>query len=453
MLLLLILANSSVVIRAEESLPVGVARIDITPEKPIRLNGYGSRTKPSEGVDQPLHAKALAIGDQDPVVLITADLIGIPKQVRAEVARRLEEKAGIAPDRLALCATHTHTGPSLKGVLEDLFMTPIPPDQRQVIADYTADLVDKLESVALDALKHRQPGTLDWGIGTVDFAVNRRSLKDGKWTGFGEVPGGPVDHDLPVLRVSDGDGKVRALLINYACHCTTLGGDYNQVHGDWAGRAAELIEQANPDATVLIAIGCGADANPLNRGKFESIEPHARTMAAEVKRLLGAGKLKPIRSSPETVIESIDLRFDPLPAREEWQALATDENNRFSYYGKKMLGRVDGGEKIATSFAYPIQSWTFGDDLAMVFLPGEVVVDYSLRLKKTLDRERLWINAYANEAPCYIASRRLYDEGGYEVDRSMWYYDKPTRLAPQTEDRIIAEILRQLAGRFGAKEN
>ena len=452
-MLFLFVAMTSFEIRAAETLSVGVAGIDITPEKPIRLNGYGSRSKPSEGVAQKLFAKALAIGGENPVVLITADLIGIPKQVRAEVAGRLRKKVGLPPDRLALCATHTHTGPTLKGVLENIFMAPIPPEQMKVIEEYTAGLVDKLESVAIDALNHREPGNLDWGIGSVDFAVNRRSLKDGKWTGFGEAPEGPVDHDLPMLRVTGDDGKVRAILINYACHCTTLGGDYNQVHGDWAGRAAELIEENLPGATVLIAIGCGADANPLNRGQFESIEPHARKMAAEVDRLLAAGKLKPVRSLPKTMLNPIDLRFDPLPARQDWEALAADEKNRFSFYGRKMLAGLDRGEKIANSFAYPIQSWTFGDDLAMIFLPGEVVVDYSLRLKKILDRDRIWINAYANEAPCYIASRRLYDEGGYEVDRSMWYYDKPTRLSPETEERIIAEILRQLPESFRGKKN
>ena len=84
----------------------------------------------------------------------------------------------------------------------------------------------------------------------------------------------------------------------------------------------------------------------------------------------------------------------------------------------------------------------------MVFLPGEVVVDYSIRLKEMFDAERLWINAYANDLPCYIASRRLYDEGGYEVDRSMYYYGKPTRLTKDTEELVLDEVTRQLPHKF-----
>ncbi|MFH1266400.1 MAG: sulfatase, partial [Planctomycetota bacterium] len=91
------------------------------------------------------------------------------------------------------------------------------------------------------------------------------------------------------------------------------------------------------------------------------------------------------------------------------------------------------------SFPYPVQTWTFGGDLAMVFLAGEVVVDYALRLKQELGGD-LWVTAYANDVPCYIASRRVIEEGGYEVDGSMPTFDKPTRLAPETEDLIVRTV-------------
>ena len=59
-----------------------------------------------------------------------------------------------------------------------------------------------------------------------------------------------------------------------------------------------------------------------------------------------------------------------------------------------------------------MQTWCFGEDLAMVFLGGEVVVDYSIRLNEMLDGDRLWTNAYSNDVPCYIASKRILREGG-----------------------------------------
>ncbi|MEX2578653.1 MAG: hypothetical protein WD342_06310 [Verrucomicrobiales bacterium] len=64
-----------------------------------------------------------------------------------------------------------------------------------------------------------------------------------------------------------------------------------------------------------------------------------------------------------------------------------------------MLNKLDRGEPLATSVAYPIQTWTFGDEPAMIFLAGEVVVDYAHRFYREFDAERLWLNAYSNDLP------------------------------------------------------
>jgi hypothetical protein len=86
----------------------------------------------------------------------------------------------------------------------------------------------------------------------------------------------------------------------------------------------------------------------------------------------------------------------------------------------------------------------------MVFLAGEVVVDYTLRLKKELDAKRLWVSAYANDVPCYIASKRVLAEGGYEVDGSMYYYDRPQHFAPEVEDLIISTVHKMLPAGYRA---
>ena len=124
-----------------------------------------------------------------------------------------------------------------------------------------------------------------------------------------------------------------------------------------------------------------------------------------------------------------------------------------AYYGQLTLDRLNSGDSLPTSIDYDIQTWAFGEELAMVFLPGEVVVDYSLKMQERFDPQRLWINAYANASPSYIASRRLYDEGGYEVDKSMYYYDKPVRLSPDTEDLVLDGILKQIPQEFYSAES
>lgn len=84
----------------------------------------------------------------------------------------------------------------------------------------------------------------------------------------------------------------------------------------------------------------------------------------------------------------------------------------------------------------------------MIFLGGEVVADYGLRLKEELDARRVWVTAYANDVAFYVASRRMIPEGGYEVDRSMVYYGQPSRLASPAEELIIGTVRDLLPSSF-----
>ena len=185
---------------------VGVSKIDITPDYPIRLTGYASRQKESEGVAQRLYARALAFGSdyEKPAILVTVENCGVPAAIRDEVATGLREKRHIDPDRFALCSTHTHTSPWVEGFAPNIFGGPIPKDQAQRVKRYTRELTDALINVSLRALENRRPARLTRGVGKADFAANRRT-KDG-----------PVDHDLPALFVTGSDGKLRAIFLSYA---------------------------------------------------------------------------------------------------------------------------------------------------------------------------------------------------------------------------------------------
>jgi hypothetical protein len=410
------------------SYSVGAAQVDITPDYPIRLNGYGARDKESEGVDQHLFAQALVIGGDKKslTLLLTVDNVGVPAAVRNEVAARLA-KAGLRNERFALCSTHTHTAPMLTGSIPSIFGADVPPDHQERIDRYTRDLMDKLEQVALAALRDRQPATLAWGQTKARFAANRRTK------------GGPTDHALPVLVARDESGRVRALFLSYACHCTTLAATPNHICGDWAGYAREYLERDHPGAVVLVALGCGADANPSPRPGLEYAQQHGTTVCAAVNQLLQQ-PLTPLRQKLACQVKPISLPFDTLPTREEWHAQSQSTNHWLAYHARKNLARLERGERLPTQLPYLVQTWNFGHELAMVFLPGEVVVDYSLRLKKEYDAARLWVNAYANDVPCYIPSQRVWREGGYEGGGAMMIYDRPTRLAQGTEEQIVSTV-------------
>ena len=92
----------------------GVARVDITPDGPIWLTGYADRTHPSTGVLLPLWAKALAIQDAKGgrVVIVTTDLIGLPRAITDAVAARIAKEYSLERSRVLFNSSHTHTGPS-----------------------------------------------------------------------------------------------------------------------------------------------------------------------------------------------------------------------------------------------------------------------------------------------------------------------------------------------------
>src|SRR5204862_5411485 len=121
------------------------------------------------------------------------------------------------------------------------FSKDIAPAEQAVIDRYTRGLIDKLEQVAVTALRRREAGSLAWTQGSVAFARNRRVVV-GETARFGDNAAGPVDASLPLLVARSARGEWRAIVANYACHCTTLGGEFNSVCGDWAGYAQEAIE-------------------------------------------------------------------------------------------------------------------------------------------------------------------------------------------------------------------
>jgi len=420
---------------------VGLSKVDITPEYPIRLSGFSFRQKESEGVRQRIFARAMAVrAGGEPAVLITVDSIAIPPELRKQVASRLESKRQIKNERLAICATHTHTGPSLVGILPTMFGAPVPADQQQRIDRYTRGLTDRIEQAALAALDDLRASRLSFGIGKARFAINRRTR------------GGPVDHDMPAMFITDVGGSLRGIYLSYACHCVVLS-DY-KVSGDWAGYAAEEIEKTHPGAIALVAIGCGADSNPesgVTGDKGEVAHQYGSEIAAEVERLLRF-KHTELQGAIHCKLESVTLPLQPLPSREEWAKRAEGEGAE-AYYARVQLAAIDRGERLPTEVVYPIQTWKFGDSLATVFLPGEVVVDYSLRLKTQFDRERLWINAYANDCPAYIPSERILKEGGYEGGGAMVYYALPAHFAAGLEDKIVAAVATQLGEEFKLREN
>lgn len=415
------------------SYQIGVASIDITPNHPIRLNGFGFRREETAEVGLRLSAQALAIqhGDEPAVVIVTLDSLGIRESMVNEVAKQIEQSHGIPRENLVVAFSHSHCTPKVSGACDTIFSTPIPEEHQAHIDRYTTRLTNDLTALVQDALDALQPGTLAWSVGSVGFAANRRT------------PGGPVDHSLPILVARDAKGDLLAIHTSYACHCVTL--SYNKLSGDWAGYAREAIERRWPGVTGMVSIGCGSDSNPSSgvTGDGEAIAAEqGQQICDEIARLLDS-EMTVLHGSPVAMLEHITLPLDTLPTREQLEKLAR-ESSPAGHNAAWQLDQLNSRGALQDHLDYPVQSIRFGDELGIVFLAGEVCVDYALRLKQELNADRLWTIGYANDFCAYIPSERLRQEGGYGGGAEVVYFALPSTLAPGLEQPIIDAVKRQL---------
>jgi neutral ceramidase len=422
----------------------GVATIVITPDEPMWMAGYAARNKPSEGKINNLHAKALALEDEHGtrLVIVTVDLLGIPRAMRDWLAEHVKESYKLSPESLLLNASHTHSGPVLREAKYSIYgntLYGLSLEQIQQNNKYVDNLQEKILELIGKAIENMAPAKLGYTHAHAGFAMNRRLPTE---RGFQNSPNpdGPVDHDVPVLRINGQDGKLRAVLFGYACHNTTLSG--YEFCGDYAGFAQEYIEQAHPGMTAMFMAGCGGDQNPYPRGGPKTLDyckQHGRALANGVEAAL-APRARPVTGPIHAALGTVMLDFAPPPSREQLEANAKSDNKYIRRHAQVLLEELEKNGKIRTMYPYLVQVVRFGDDLTMVALAGEVVVDYSLRLKSELPGRAVWVVAYSNDVFGYIPSLRVLKEGGYEAGDAMLYTDLPGPFAPSVEERIIAKV-------------
>ena len=423
----------------------GVAKADITPEIPIRLSGYAGRTSPFASIADRLQVRALVLeptttSESQPLVIVSIDAIGISSVLTEQILAEVLPKLAIPRSRIVLCTTHSHTAPHLDATIPNLFGIPLAGEERDDMLRYTERLRREIVGVILKASETRRAASVEYGLGRADFAINRRQLKDKKWTGIGVVDDGPVDRSVRVLRIADERGQPIAVAYQYACHCTSISPEDNRISGDWAGISAARLEAEMPGCVALPIIGCGADANPNPRGTLELAQSHGKEMAAAVQEVIRK-PLKPLPPPSQTAFALVALASERPNKKklEEMRASASPHERNFGNYWLDLLTRKD---RIPETYPAPIHLWAFGNELAWVFMSGEVVVDYQIRFEKELSQfANVWVAAYVDDVFAYVCSERVRGEGGYEVDGSMLYYLQPGRWSSGTEATIVDRVL------------
>jgi neutral ceramidase len=434
----------------EATWKAGVATADITPATPLWMAGYGARTRPADGTLHPLYIKVLALEDArgHRGVVMSSDLLGIPGSIYENVCAALKQQFGLDRAQVMLHASHSHCTPALRDALYDAY--PIQPGHKEPINRYSAELETRIVETVGRALAALAPARVTAGQGITRFAVNRRTNTEANVPKLiaEQALKGPVDHAVPVLAVTGGDGALKAIVFGYACHNTTL--NLYQWCGDYAGFAQLTLERSHPGAAAMFFSGCGADQNPLPRRQLHLAERYGNMLASAVEEVLlqGPASLAPTLA---TAHEMLPLNLGAPPTVQELEKMAVVAPGRQpstqTRWASRLLAESKAGKPFARTYPYPVQAWNLGGQQLWIALGGEVVVDYALRFKHQYG-PGTWVAGYANDVMAYIPSARVLAEGGYEGNTSMYVYGLPAhRWAPDVEDLIggsVDRLVRQV---------
>ena len=440
---LVLISVSSATADGKVGWKAGVATRVVTPDKPMWMAGYASRDKPSEGKVHDLFVKALALEDADGsrLVIVTSNLISVPRPIRDMLEKQVADKYGLPAEGLLMNCSHTHCGPEIRTTRWSL--DGLPPDRHSLAVEYVKTLQNSLVAVVGAAIADLKPSRVSYCRARCGFAMNRRTPSVSGFRNFPN-PDGPVDHDVPVLRVETPKGKLRAVLFGYACHNTTLG--FYKFCGDYAGFAQQYLQAAHPDATALFMLGCGGDQNPYPRRTQNLAEQHGRSLANAVEAALQTNA-KPLTGSLKAAYGMATVEYQTPPSREALLERSKSSNKYDRLHAERLLKQLQSDGKLRDRYDCPVQVVRFGQTLTLVALPGETVVDYSLRLKRELSSEpdgpAVWVAGYSNDVFAYIPSRRVLLEGGYEAGGAMRYMTtilQPGPFTPTVEERITFKV-------------
>lgn len=404
-------------------LQAGFGCTEITPDNMgLPMMGYGrrehgTRIGDSEGVHDPLWARALVLRQGEAAwALCELDLVGVDAKTVADIRQRVSQRTGLAPEAVLIAAIHTHSGPNV-----------------QDAGNWNRPFAAMVADVIVQAWENLQPACIASGAGFLyGQSINRRWFDR------------PIDPGVGVLRVDDAGGKLLGLAANFGLHAVVLGGDNLLISADYVGYTRDAVEQEF-DGTCIFTNGGAADVNPLT----ETV----RRQMAEGRYFTTMTGAHYYGEGPDAIF--IEERAGGTFAEAEviGQALAqeivrvargltTTLPDSALWSAQAWVNHLDGGEELIETQALGV------GDFALVAQPGEVFVETALAVKAELRKlgyRYPWAVSYANDWQSYLAPEVAYAEGGYEVGRA-----ESRGHSHQLQDRLWASISCLLPSRSGA---
>lgn len=460
------IASDSGAARAHSSFRgrIGVARGEITPPVGIYARNWGAAAQDvAASIHRPLTLTALTLAvdlESSPLVLIDADLgWWRPLAVFKQMQRRLLESLGLESSRLIFALTHTHAAPPLAEA------DPLWPGG-DLLADWLETVFQTAVATVKGALENASEAILDWHTGRCQLACVRDYPDPAPGANrllCGYNPNGHADDTLLVGRISDQDGSLRASLVNYACHATTLAWENHAISPDFVGAMRETIAAATRGAPALFLQGASGDLAPRYQyvGDTSIADRHGRGLGFAALATLEAMQPAGTRLAFHTAVESgaplavwrpepvdvsnvlrvaetsVDLRLKNWPSADELEQQrlssgdrALEERLRRKRDIRRQLG--DGN-----TYALPITAWRIGDAV-LIGCMAECYSQLQRQLRQRFpDRAVICVNLI-NGSIGYLPPADLYDADVYQV----WQTPFARGSLERTTNAMVATIER-----------
>ena len=412
----LFLAASSVPAKSgERVLRAGTAKIDITPEKPVKMAGYASRTELSQGVHDPLSARVVAFENNGKrLVLVSTDLIGFYDGTADYMRKAILDEFKLEPSELFLTAIHTHSAPSPTINKEKGHPNNV---------EYTENLKGKLTEAIRSALSNMGPVNVGCGVGYCPIGANRRELNispSGQSSiRLGRNPYGPTDKEVLVTKLAKPDGDAVAALFDYATHATCLGPKNYAISGDVLGLAEQFVEKILGEGKIAPAFA-GASGN---------IDPWFRVLPAFNNE---PGWI------PEPVLLGTVLGEEVVHVYRAIETVRGGGEINTAFTILKLPSKPSdetAAKKDLPPTPLAITAGRVGD-IAFVGIGCEVLTEIGLAIKSASPYKNTFVIAHCNGAAGYLAPGHLHIEDGYEIRSSPF--------APAAADMVVKQAVKML---------
>lgn len=425
-----------------EELRLAAFDVDATPAVGSEL-AYQTMTS-----DSPLSLRARGIvllGAGKPIVLCAIDWIGIGNEGQDAFKAAMAEAAGTSPDRVEVHTVHQHDAPICDFTAERIL-------REKGINLYGFDgtfarkvIQDLQQSICL-ALPNARKVT-DIGLGKADVrkvASNRLiQMKDGTWATryssepkrkeFRKAPEGLVDREVSLLSFWDGDQPL-AVLSFYATHPQSyyLTGVANP---DFPGVARFFRDLEVPDVLHVHFNGAGGN---IAAGKYNNGSHRNRLILAQ---RLAKGMAKAWKDSQKYSVTSEDIRWKTIPMLLPYQEDVMKMGDKLDLMSRNVLansvGRLGWVQRRKDGRTVQAACLSVGERASILFMPGELFVEYQLAAKRMAPDKFVAMAAYGDYGPFYIGTKKAYRIGGYETESSP--------VTPEVEDyihHILEELLK-----------